>query len=203
MDHLNEGFRVIQDLSDKMNLNKRMADTAKQIYLKVEEGKAERTITLPKGPKALLCLIGSCMYIAGKHHPGAGRSMKEIAAVLGLGKMELANVWKAVWGFVKADMHLGNGFIDRPSDRHTENSAAIELARRYCDVLSLPLKIQECAAECIERCGFVENGAIIDGRSPVSIAGGAIWFACLLHNDKTTPKEIMEIAQVSESTIRT
>jgi len=25
----------------------------------------------------------------------------------------------------------------------------------------------------------------------------------LLHNDKTTPREIMEIAQVSESTIRT
>lgn len=203
MEHLNEGFRVIQELSDKMSLNKRLADTAKQIYMKVEAGRVEKTISLPKGPKSLLCLIGTCIYIAGKQQQGSGRSMKEISAVLGLGKMELANVWKAVWEFVKADMHEGNGFMDRPTDTHTENSASIELARRYCDILTLPLKIQECAAECIERCGFVEGGAIIDGRSPVSIAGGAIHFACILHGNSTSPKQIMEIAQVSESTIRT
>ncbi len=186
-----------------MDLNKRLADTAKQIYMKVEEGKRQRKITLSKGPRSLQCLIGSCMFIAGRHHPGSGRSMKEIAAILEIGKMDLASVWKAVWMFVRADMQSGTGFIDRPTHTHTENAPAIELMRRYCGVLSLPLVIQETAAECIERCGFVEGGASIDGRSPISIAGGAIWFASLLHGNKTTPREIMEIAQVSESTIRT
>jgi transcription initiation factor TFIIB len=46
-----------------------------------------------------------------------------------------------------------------------------------------------------------EHG-IADGRSPVSIAGGAIYFACLLLGVSKAVKDISAVAGVSEGTIK-
>ena len=43
---------------------------------------------------------------------------------------------------------------------------------------------------------------IADGRSPVSIAGGAIYFTCYLLGKNKSPRDISAVAGVSEGTIR-
>ena len=49
--------------------------------------------------------------------------------------------------------------------------------------------------------GLRELG-IADGRSPVSIAGGAIYFTCYLLDKPKTIREISTVAGVSEGTIK-
>lgn len=84
-------------------------------------------------------------------------------------------------------------------DGHSATDPA-KLAERYCQDLLLPHTTCRIAAEVAEK--FVTTG-IIAGRSPISIAAVAVYFASYLMGNAKSPKEIAAVASVSDGTIRT
>jgi transcription initiation factor TFIIB len=73
------------------------------------------------------------------------------------------------------------------------------LLARYCNHLDLPPNFQRICADII---GLAREHGIAAGRSPVSIAGGAIFFVCHLLGHPKSSKEISGVAGTSEGTIK-
>jgi len=85
------------------------------------------------------------------------------------------------------------------SFHHLIEIFASRLLIRYCNHLDLPPNVQPICGDIIKK---AREYGIADGRSPVSIAGGAIYFTTHLLGRPKTAREISEVAGVSESTIK-
>jgi len=70
---------------------------------------------------------------------------------------------------------------------------------RYCNHLDLPPNVQPICSDIIIA---ARKYGIADGRSPVSIAGGAIYFTCHLLGKVKPVRDISAVAGVSEGTIK-
>lgn len=69
----------------------------------------------------------------------------------------------------------------------------------FCESLGLPEKIQHEATEIINQ-GEKKNINI--SKTPPGITAAAIYIACKLKNENKTQKQVADVAQVSEVTIR-
>ncbi len=70
---------------------------------------------------------------------------------------------------------------------------------RFCSELELSEEVQTKANEIIEK--TAEEG-LLSGKSPTGYAAAAIYAASLLCNEKKTQREVADVAQVTEVTIR-
>lgn len=179
-------FRDISTWCDQFSLPKTIADIAKQLYKRSDEEKLLRG-------KPLEAVIAACIFIACRqaHVP---RTFREICNLTHVTKKALGQCYKA----------LEQAFNLTPGASATHHSQAPStgpetLVVRYCNHLDLPANVQSICADII--IAAREHG-IADGRSPVSIAGGAIYFTCHLLGKKKTLKEIGDVAGVSEGTIK-
>jgi len=72
---------------------------------------------------------------------------------------------------------------------------------RYLSQLSLPPVINKAAIFLSEK---IRAFAIAEGKTPQSIAGGALYMLCQLHpREKRSLKQIATVCVMAESTIRT
>jgi len=70
---------------------------------------------------------------------------------------------------------------------------------RFCSELELSGEVQTKAKEIIST--TAEKG-LLSGKSPTGYAAAAIYAASLLCNEKKTQREVADVAQVTEVTIR-
>jgi len=70
---------------------------------------------------------------------------------------------------------------------------------RYCSELELSEKVKTKSMEIIDT--TAEKG-LLSGKSPTGYAAAAIYAAALLCNEKKTQREVADVAQVTEVTIR-
>ncbi|MFB6134495.1 MAG: transcription initiation factor IIB 3, partial [Halanaeroarchaeum sp.] len=70
---------------------------------------------------------------------------------------------------------------------------------RFCSELQLSEEVQAKAKEIIDT--TAEQG-LLSGKSPTGFAAAAIYAASLLCNEKKTQREVADVAQVTEVTIR-
>jgi transcription initiation factor TFIIB len=70
---------------------------------------------------------------------------------------------------------------------------------RFCSALDLGEEVQSKAKEVIE--ASAAEG-FLSGKSPTGYAAAAIYAASLLCNEKKTQREVADVAQVTEVTIR-
>lgn len=179
-------FRDISNWCDQFALPKIISDIAKQLYKRSEEEKLLRG-------KPLEAIIAACLFIACRqaHVP---RSFREICTLTRVTKKSLGQCYKAL----EAAFNLTPG-----ASAHAANPAPSSgpesLVSRYCNHLDLPANVQSYCSDIIVAAR--EHG-IADGRSPVSIAGGAIFFTSHLLGKPKSLKEIGDVAGVSEGTIK-
>jgi len=186
-----QAFRDISSWCDQFSLPKTISDIAKQLYKRSDEEKLLRG-------KSLDAVIAACIFIACRqaHVP---RTFREICNLTHVSKKTLGQCYKA----------LEQAFNLTPGAHHTPNSTsavnpssatgAEDLLVRYCNHLDLPPNVQPICADIIKE---ARVQGIADGRSPVSIAGGAIYFTCHLLGKVKSAKEISLVAGVSEGTIK-
>ena len=74
-----------------------------------------------------------------------------------------------------------------------------KLLLRYCNYLDLPPNVQAICSDIIIA---ARQHGIADGRSPVSIAGGAIYFTCYLLGIQKPIQDISTVAGVNEGTVK-
>ncbi|KAI0797005.1 cyclin-like protein [Abortiporus biennis] len=182
-----QAFRDISSWCDQFSLPKTISDIAKQLYKRSDEEKLLRG-------KPLEAVIAACIFIACRqaHVP---RTFREICNLTHVSKKVLGQCYKAL----EQAFNLTPG---ASADRNATPNGVTgpeDLLVRYCNHLDLPPNVQPICSDIIIK---ARELAIADGRSPVSIAGGAIYFTCHLLGKPKSAREISAVAGVSEGTIK-
>jgi len=182
-------FRDISSWCDQFSLPKTISDIAKQLYKRSDEEKLLRG-------KPLDAVIAACIFIACRqaHVP---RTFREICNLTHVSKKVLGQCYKALeqaFNLTPGASANSTHTVSSPHATGPEN-----LLVRYCNHLDLPPQVQSICSDIIVA---ARKYGIADGRSPVSIAGGAIYFTCHLLGKVKSVKDISAVAGVSEGTIK-
>ncbi len=180
-------FRDISNWCDQFSLPKTISDIAKQLYKRSDEEKLLRG-------KPLEAVIAACIFIACRqaHVP---RTFREICNLTHVSKKVLGQCYKAL----EQAFNLTPGASTTTHNSSSPTTGPENLLVRYCNHLDLPAQVQTICSDIIV---MARKHGIADGRSPVSIAGGAIYFTCHLLGKVKSVRDISAVAGVSEGTIK-
>lgn len=193
--HLLSAYKEIQSFceGDRLSLNHAVSEAAKHLFKIVEDQKVLRG----KNERAI---IASCIFIACRQH-SISRSFKEIQAATKVSKKEIGRTFKQLESyFQKASKDRGesNPLATNPMSNQTQAGDISSMLERFCQNLNLPTK---ATAVCIELASKMKT--VLAGRSPLTIAGAAIYVVSNILGFKKSPKDIGEACGVSDGTIRT
>ncbi|WP_137287761.1 transcription initiation factor IIB [Halorussus salinisoli] len=125
----------------------------------------------------------SCLY-AGCRQEGIPRSLEEVSEVSRVEKKEIGRTYR----YIAKELSLEMEPVDPK-----------EYVPRFSSELGVSEEVKMQANEIIDK--SAEQG-LLSGKSPTGFAAAAIYAASLLCNEKKTQREVAEVAQVTEVTIR-
>ncbi|TXT09108.1 hypothetical protein VHUM_02582 [Vanrija humicola] len=189
---LQAAFGRIGEMCDSMQLPRAVVESAQHVYVIADEAKVAKG----KNDDAVIaaCIIFACRAA------GAERSFREVTKVTRVSKSELGRVFTNVRSAVMAE-NARKGITEDKTRQGLSNSnnSAEGLLGRFCNYLDLGNAIFN-ASKHIAVAAVAKSA--IDGRSPLSIAAGVLYFTTILFEKSTPSKDIADIAGVSESTIK-
>lgn len=186
---LQAAFGRVSEMCDAMQLPRSVVDGAQHAFMIGDRARISRG----KNDDAVIaaCIIYACRAA------GAERSFREVCKVTKVSKSELGRVFTLLRTAVQAE-NAAKG-ISHPQGLSSANQSAEGLLGRFCNYLDLGNAIYN-ASKHIATVAVAKSA--IDGRSPLSIAAGVLFFTTILFEKATTAKEVADIAGVSESTIK-
>ncbi|ELY44318.1 transcription initiation factor IIB [Natronorubrum sulfidifaciens] len=125
----------------------------------------------------------STLYAACRME-GIPRSLDEVSAVSRVDRMEIGRTYR----YISQELSLEMEPVDPK-----------KYVPRFCSELDLSEEVQAKANEIIDT--TAEQG-MLSGKSPTGYAAAAIYASALLCNEKKTQREVADVAQVTEVTIR-
>lgn len=128
-------------------------------------------------------VVTACLYAACRKQ-GIPRSLEEIEEVSRVDRKEIGRTYRYVSKALGEDM--------KPVDPK-------QYVSRYCSELGLSETVKTKAMDIID---VTSEKGLLSGKSPTGFAAAAIYAAALLCNEKRTQKEVADVAQVTEVTIR-
>ncbi|MEF8818706.1 MAG: transcription initiation factor IIB [Haloferacaceae archaeon] len=128
--------------------------------------------------------VSTAALYAACRQEGIPRSLEEITEVSRVERKEIGRTYR----YVSQEL----GLEMKPVDPK-------KYVPRFCSELGLNEEVQSTAGEIIET--TAEQG-LLSGKSPTGFAAAAIYAASLLCNEKKTQREVADVAQVTEVTIR-
>jgi len=166
----------ISKISNSLSLPKNIVETASVIYRKAVK---ERLI---RG-RSIQGVTAASIYVACRKC-GLPRTLEEIAQSSNLNKKEVGRSYR----FLIKEL---NYFIPplKPSQCIT----------KFSNQLTMPGKVEEIAHKILTT---AKDLKLTSGRGPTGIAAAASYIASVLTGERKTQREIAEIAQVTEVTIR-
>jgi len=166
----------ISKIANNLNLPKSIMETASVIYRKAVK---ERLI---RG-RSIQGVTAAAVYVACRQC-GLTRTLDEIAQASNISKKEVGRSYR----FLIREL---NFFIPplKPSQYIT----------RFSSQLTMQGKVEEIAHKIVAKARELR---LTSGRGPTGIAAAASYIASVLTGERKTQREIAEIAQVTEVTIR-
>jgi transcription initiation factor TFIIB len=128
--------------------------------------------------------VATAALYAACRKEGIPRSLEEISDVSRVERKEIGRTYRYISQKLGLEM--------KPVDPK-------KYVPRFCSELNLNERIQAKANEIIET--TAEKG-LLSGKSPTGYAAAAIYAASLLCNEEKTQREVADVAQVTEVTIR-
>jgi transcription initiation factor TFIIB len=206
--NLLSAFRDIGNMCESIGLPKAIADIAKQLYKRTDEEKILRG-------KSTDAIVACCIFIACRQG-NVPRSFREICQLTRVPKKIIGQCFKviehafnlnprppanSVGGANGSAASSSAVAVDglAPGQGASTGTSAEDLLARYCNYLDLHPTVQSVCRDVVLN---AREHSIAQGRSPVSIAGGAILFTTLLLGKTKPVKDISQVAGVSESTIK-
>ncbi|WP_224447498.1 transcription initiation factor IIB [Haloprofundus salilacus] len=125
----------------------------------------------------------SALYAACRQE-GIPRSLEEVSEVSRVDRKEIGRTYR----YVSQELSLELEPVDPK-----------QYVPRFASALDLSEEVQGKANEIIDE--TAEQG-LLSGKSPTGFAAAAIYAASLLCNEKKTQREVADVAQVTEVTIR-
>mmetsp|Transcript_33009 Transcript_33009/g.77854 ORF Transcript_33009/g.77854 Transcript_33009/m.77854 type:complete len:455 (-) Transcript_33009:81-1445(-) len=180
---LQDAYKEIDRMCERMNLNQNIVKAAQHMYKTVDD-------ELKKGKKALRsteAIVASTVYIACRDE-GVPRTLKELCAVTSATKKDIGKTFKQVQQLLH---------------KTVQPMKASDIITRFCSNLGLSATAERGAIDIAEAAG---QHNITEGRVYTSIAGAAIFMACLLRQGtddaKKTCFDISQATGAAEATIR-
>lgn len=217
--NLKEAYGRITAICTPLHLPTDIIDTTAQLFKATEDQK------IFKG-KNTDAIIAGCLFIACRQL-GSPRTFKEINKATKVTKKEIGRTFKILQSFFSQQKRakaagvavvggkfypltnvlmilnttiLGTAATIGDAYQNKSSTEAKELCDRYCDLLQLSMSSTKVARGIAERMSTVGSLA---GRSPLSAAAACIYMASHLLGEPKSPKEIANVADVSDGTIRT
>ena len=128
--------------------------------------------------------VSTATLYAACRKEGIPRSLEEVTAVSRVERKEIGRTYR---------------YISQALGLEMEPVDPTKYVPRFCSDLDLSEEVQTMANEIIET--SAEEG-LLSGKSPTGFAAAAIYAASLLCNQKKTQREVADVAQVTEVTIR-
>jgi transcription initiation factor TFIIB len=125
----------------------------------------------------------STLYAACRQE-GIPRSLEEVAEVSRVDQKEIGRTYR----YISQELNLEMKPVDPK-----------QYVPRFCSDLDVSEEVKSKANEIIDT--TAEQG-LLSGKSPTGYAAAAIYAASLLCNEKKTQREVADVAQVTEVTIR-
>ncbi|WP_276302179.1 transcription initiation factor IIB [Halorussus lipolyticus] len=125
----------------------------------------------------------SCLYAACRKE-GIPRSLEEVSEVARVDRKEIGRTYR----YISQELALGMEPVDPK-----------KYVPRFCSELDLSEEVESKANEIID---VTAEKGLLSGKSPTGYAAAAIYAASLLCNEKKTQREVADVAQVTEVTIR-
>ncbi|ORX39255.1 hypothetical protein BD324DRAFT_321023 [Kockovaella imperatae] len=183
-------FGRIAEMCDHMSLPRNVISRAQHVYKIADDNK------LIRGPRNEMAFIAASIIIAGRN-VGAERSFPEVCKVTRVGKKDLFHAVNVVKRVVTKEVAATNG--QGVAGLSSTEKSAEGLLTRFINYLDLGNVIHNASKYIV---GQAAAKAKIDGRNPVSIAAGVLYFTCVLFERSTTAKEIAEVAEITDGTIK-
>jgi len=133
--------------------------------------------------RSIEAVAAGALYAACRKE-GIPRSLEEVTHVARVERKEIGRTYR----YIARELELGM----RPVDPQ-------KYVPRFCSALDLSEEVQSKANEVIETSA---GEGLLSGKSPTGYAAAAIYAASLLCNEKKTQREVADVAQVTEVTIR-
>jgi transcription initiation factor TFIIB len=128
--------------------------------------------------------VATAALYAACRQEGIPRSLDEVAEVARVEQKEIGRTYR----YIAQELSLGLEPVD-----------PVQYVPRFCSELSLSEEVEQKTREIIE---VTAEKGMLSGKSPTGYAAAAIYAASLLCNEKKTQREVAEVAQVTEVTIR-
>jgi transcription initiation factor TFIIB len=166
----------ITKISNNLNLPKNILETASVIYRKAVKEKLIRG-------RSIQGVTSAAIYLACRQC-GLPRTLDEIAQCSGVNKKEVGRSYR----FLVRELNYSIPPL-RPSQYIT----------KFSNQLTMQGKVEEIAHKIL---ASAKELKLTSGRGPTGIAAAASYVASVLTGERKTQREIAEIAQVTEVTIR-
>ncbi len=123
------------------------------------------------------------LYITCRQY-GVPRTLEEVTDVSRVGQKEISRAYR---------------FLLRKLKLKVKTVHPADFVPRFCSLLDLGGEVREKAIEIIRR---AEKQGITNGRGPIGIAAATIYIAAMLNGEHRTQKEVSDVTDVTEVTIR-
>lgn len=166
----------LSKLSSTLNLPKNILETASVIYRKAIKKRLIRGRSIHNVTAAAIYM--SCRQC------GIARTLEEISVSAGLNKKDVGRSYR---------------FMVRELGTFVPPSTSRDYAARFSNKLVISGRAEAIAIKILETAKQIK---LTSGRGPTGIAAAATYVATVLTNERKTQREIAEIANVTEVTIR-
>ncbi len=163
-------------LSSALNLPKNIVETASVIYRRAIKKRIIRGRSIHNVTAAAIYL--SCRQCS------VPRTLDEVATVSNLNKKDIARRYR---------------FMVRELEALVPPSTSRNYAARFSNKLIISGRAEAMAIKILE---VAKKMKLTSGRGPTGIAAAATYMATVLTNERKTQREIAEVADVTEVTIR-
>jgi len=133
--------------------------------------------------RSIESVIAALTYAVARQF-GTPRTLDEIAEASGVEKREIGRTYRYIARELKIRILPAN-----PSD----------YVPRFCSMLNLSDKVQAKAIQILKKATDMD---LTSGKGPTGVAAAAIYIACVLSGEKRTQREVADIVNVTEVTIR-
>jgi transcription initiation factor TFIIB len=166
----------ISKIANNLNLPKNILETASVIYRKAVK---ERLI---RG-RSIQGVTAAALYVACRQC-GVARTLDEIAQASTVNKKEIGRSYR---------------FLVKELDYFIPPLKPSQYITKFSNQLTMQGKVEEIAHKIL---AAAKELKLTSGRGPTGIAAAASYIASVLTGERKTQREIAEIAQVTEVTIR-
>ncbi len=163
-------------LASNMGLPKNIRERAAELYRKAVDK------NLIRG-RSIDSVVTAALYAACRKAE-VPRTLDEFAELTTLTRKEIGRTYR---------------FLSRQLSLALEPTKPETFIQRFCNELELSGEVIKTAKNIIKK---AEDEEIISGKGPTGLAGAAIYIASIKANERRTQREIAEVADVTEVTVR-